>query len=114
VGDDLQAAQREERKSWQLDCGVINGQRVQISFKTKCEAEVELVSRRADMKRTGHHGLALTDDERVRYFSLRDRLGAVGATFEEAFDYFLSHARPARGPPGCWRCPRRSGRKTGA
>ena len=86
---------RKRGKSWQLDCGVVNGKRVQLSFATREAASAEMAARKGELKRVGHSGFALSDEERIRVVAVLDRLEAVGATLEEAVDFFLLHARPA-------------------
>jgi integrase len=86
--------------SYQLDCGKLNGRRVQLSFEKKSDAETEMAKRKGDLHAYGHSGFALTESERSRCMAVIARLSAVGATLEEAADYFLKHARPAAGPIG--------------
>lgn len=83
--------------SWQVDCGVVSGRRVQVSYKTKDAADAELARLKGEVKRVGNMAFALTDGDRLAYVGLRERLADVGATLEQAVAFFLSHAKPARG-----------------
>lgn len=85
-------------KSYQLDCGMINGKRVQLSFKTKGEAEDEMIRRKALLRQGGHAAFSLSDAERVRFAEIRDDLAAHGATIEEAAAFWKKHAKPAKPP----------------
>lgn len=84
--------------SYQLDCGIINGRRLQESFKTKQGAEAEMFRRKAQLKHGGHVSWELSDEERLRFIAARDKLAAVGASVEQACDYYLAHAKPIKGP----------------
>ena len=70
---------------------------MQISCPSKEEAEGELARRKAELRRAGELAFSITDEERHRYVSARDRLKAVGATLDQAGDFFLLHAKPAKG-----------------
>jgi len=87
---------RRRGKSWQLDCGMIHGKRVQLSFSTKEAAVAEQMLRKAELLRAGHAAWSLSDEERIRFVAARERLSEVGATVEQAVDFFLRHSGPAR------------------
>lgn len=82
---------------WQLDLGVINGRRVQISMPSQEAAKAELVRRRAELKRGGEQAYTITDEERLRYVAAREKLEAAGGTLEAAVEFWLAHAKPAKG-----------------
>lgn len=82
---------------WMLDLGMVNGRRVRRTFTTKEEAQAELVKHKAEIRRAGHQVYDLTDDERIRYLALRDKVEAAGGTIEEAVEFWLAHAKPAKG-----------------
>lgn len=84
--------------SWQLDCGKINGRRVQINFKTKEAAEAEKISRTAELKLHGASAFQLSGEDRVRMVVARDKLGAAGASIEDAVSFYLKHAKPVGEP----------------
>jgi integrase len=85
------------KTGWQLDLGLVNGKRMQISCASKEDAEGELARRKAELRRAGELAFSITDEERHRYVACRDRLKAVGASLEQAVDFFLLHAKPAKG-----------------
>jgi site-specific recombinase XerD len=87
---------RPRGKSWQLDLGKVAGKRVQLSFATKGAAEAEMRLRTAALRQSGHLLYEMSDAERIKYLDQRARLAEVGATVEEAVNYFLQHARPGR------------------
>lgn len=86
------------KKGWQLDCGIINGRRVQIAFETKDAAEDEMMRRKEKLRESGHQAFTLTDAERVTFAALRDRLLQHGASMTEAVEFYLKHARPVKEP----------------
>jgi integrase len=83
---------------WQLDCGMVNGKRLQLAFETKDQADGEKTRRLAELKRGGELAFAITDEERLRYIAVRDKLAVAGATIEQACEYYIRHAKPLRGP----------------
>lgn len=85
------------RFTWQVDVGIVNGKRLQLTFKTKQEAEDELFRRKNELRRTGQLGANLTDEDRLSYASAKEQLAAVGATLDDAVKFFLKHARPEKG-----------------
>lgn len=82
------------KTSWQLDCGMVNGRRVQINFKTKSAAETERIARADEMKRHGAAAFELTHEDRLRMTIAREKLKDAGAGIEEAVEFFLKHAKP--------------------
>lgn len=82
---------------WQLDLGVINGRRVQISMPSAEAAKAEMVRRRAELKRGGEQVYTITDEERLRYLAAKAKLEAGGGTLEQAVEFWLAHAKPAKG-----------------
>lgn len=87
---------RKRGKSWQLDCGMVNGRRVQLSFETKDGAQAEMALRKEKLKNSGHQGFALTDEMRIRVSVQLDRLEAAGSTIEQAVDFYMVHAKPRK------------------
>ncbi len=82
---------------WMLDLGMVNGRRVRRTFTTKEEAQAELVKHKAEIRRAGHQVYDLTDDERIRYLALRDKVEAAGGKIEDAVEFWLAHAKPVKG-----------------
>lgn len=77
------------RVKWQLDLGVINGHRSQTYFDTKEAAQGELIAARAKRNAHGAAALSFTNAERICFVTARDRLVEVGATIEQAVEFFL-------------------------
>lgn len=82
---------------WQLDLGKIAGKRDQKSYSTKGDADAALAIKKAELKRGGEVAFSMTDEERLIYVKLRDKLAVSGATIDQAVDFYLLHARPAKG-----------------
>jgi integrase len=80
--------------AWQLDCGILNGQRVQLSFESKAEADAEMARRKAALRASGASAFLLSDAERMEFVRARERLAEVGADISQAVDFFLLHAKP--------------------
>ena len=76
--------------AWQLDCGEVNGRRVQLSFATKQAAEAERAARARKLHTHGHAAFELSEEERIRFAAARDRLAKAGASIEQAVDHYLA------------------------
>lgn len=77
---------RRRKNSWQLDYGIVDGRRRQRSFPTREAALREMnrvLSESAPVILSGH-------DQR-RFAVAAHRLGEVGATIEQAVEFFLAH-----------------------
>ena len=85
-------------RSWQLDCGWLNGKRVQLSFKTKADAEDEMAKRKALLRESGHQAFTLSDADRVLFAQIRDDLKKHGGTIQKAAAFWMKHAKPAKAP----------------
>lgn len=84
--------------TWQLDCGVVNGRRVQIACSTREDAEAEMARRKSELRKLGEQAFAMTDEDRLSFMIAAKKLRAVGATIEEAVEFFMKHAkRPVGG-----------------
>lgn len=84
------------RVTWQLDAGVIKGRRYQKLFKTKELAQMERARLKGEKLRIGNLAHEITDEERLLYTALREKLAAVGATISQAVEFFLKHAKPVK------------------
>lgn len=80
------------KRPWKLD-GYYGGRRVRLFFSSKAEAEAERTRLSKEGDEAGPQGDRLSPRERIVFAELRDRLGAVGATMEEAVGFFLEHGR---------------------
>lgn len=89
-------------KRYQLDLGtvIVDGKRrrLQTYFGTKAAAEAALDEAKKKRREHGDSAIALTDEDRIRFAAAKERLGAVNAKIEDAVDFYLKHARPAKGP----------------
>lgn len=82
--------------AYQVDFGIQNGKRDQRSFKTKSAAETALANAKQERKRFGDFAPVLSPVEAADFVTARARLAAVGASVQEAVDYFLKHAAAVR------------------
>lgn len=78
---------------WRVDLGMIAGKRVQKQFPTKAKAEAFLSSKRTEMASGGTATVAFSGEDRIAFESFKARLAALGATVDQAIDFFVS-ARP--------------------
>lgn len=81
--------------SWQLDCGLVNGKRLQVAFRTREDAENELRIRREQMLTQGTSSMMLSPYERMEMMAQHDRVIKAGGTLREAVDFYLKHVRPS-------------------
>lgn len=82
--------------AYQVDFGIQNGRRDQRSFKTKSAAETALANAKHARKRFGEMAPQLSAIEMADFVTARARLAAVGASVQEAVDYYLKHAAAVR------------------
>lgn len=82
--------------AWQVDFGVVDGRRVQRNYQSKAKADAALADARAARRRHGDLAPMLSTSEAADFLVARDRLRAVGASVQEAVDYFLRHAAAVR------------------
>ena len=80
--------------AWQADLGVVDGRRVQKSFKTKAKAEGCIEERRGELEWFGNSAVFLSDTQRADWIVAGNRLAEVGATIHQAVEFFLRHAKP--------------------
>jgi integrase len=99
---------RRRGKSWQVDCGVVNGKRVQQSFKTRAEAEAWGKMKQEEFGNIGAAAFELTTRQRfdaIEALSLLSQalglepsqLPTQGTSLQVAIEYYLRHARPEGG-----------------
>lgn len=84
------------KRRWECDLGVVGGKRRAIWFKTKGEAEARLKQEKEKLKRFGHAAYELTEADRHRFAQAQVRLAVVGASIEQAVDFYLSEHRPLK------------------
>ena len=83
---------RRPTVSWQLDAGIIGGRRIQRSFPTVEAAKAAWQELRATVKREGGDAYALPAAERARMVEAARKLADVGATVEQAVEFYMKHA----------------------
>lgn len=79
-------------ESWQLDVGIIDGKRFQRSFPTIEAARAAWKELRGTLKREGTEAVALPAADRARLVAASLKLGSIGATIEQAVDFYMRHA----------------------
>ncbi|MFH0908988.1 MAG: hypothetical protein V1929_09520 [bacterium] len=89
---------RRRGSSWQVDCGkvVVEGKvkRLQLSFKTRTEAEAEAARRRAERKAEGNAAVTLTPLQRRQALRALKILKGSGYSLVTAAEYTRDHATP--------------------
>jgi len=78
--------------SYQVDFGIVEGQRVQRSFPTKQEAREAVSQAGVARARHGHVAAALSPREMAEIVLAKDRLKITGASIAEAVDFYLANA----------------------
>ena len=77
---------------YQADLGESNGKRVQKSFATRKAAQDHVNKAKSARQKHGERAFALSSVEMADVVLARDKLAKVGATLNEAVDYYLKHA----------------------
>ena len=77
---------------YQADLGEANGKRLQKSFATRKEAQEHVNKAKAGRQKHGERAFALSSVEMADVVLAREKLASVGATLNEAVDYYLRHA----------------------
>lgn len=83
-------------KTWQLDLGLVEGRRVQRSFKTEKEAVRAMRAAQEAQARHGSMASELSGAVMAEIVVAREKLSAAGASILEAVEFYLSHARRQR------------------
>jgi len=91
----MKIVRRKGREGWQLDCGLLMGRRVRISFGSRDEAEKEMRRRRALLAAEGKAAFSLSAAEQRDYLLAVEQLAEVGATLQDAVKLYLAQ-RPAQ------------------
>lgn len=86
------------RVAWQLDLGLVDGKRKQMSYESKADAERALKGYQQQRQRHGELGSELTPGELAELIACRNRVEAAGGTLAGAVEYWLDHARRVRHP----------------
>lgn len=80
------------REGGQLDAGKIGERRVQRAFETIDEARAAMKELRETLKREGSESVTLPAADRARMVESGRKLAGIGATIEQAVDFYLKHA----------------------
>jgi integrase len=78
--------------SWQLDAGMIGEKRFQRSFPTREDAQTAWNELQRTLQREGSDAFALPAAERARMVEAARKLKSIGATIEQAVDFYMRHA----------------------
>lgn len=84
------------RTKFVLDCGIVDGRRVQLAFDSRKDAEAELRERNRRRKETGRLGHAVSPSLLARLVVAEERLRAAGISIEEAVRLALQHGKAVR------------------
>lgn len=79
--------------SWQVDFGIVEGQRVQRAFPTEKEAREAVRQAGVARARHGHVAGTLSSREMAEIVLAKDRLKITGASIAEAVDFYLANAK---------------------
>jgi integrase len=78
-------------EKWMADLGAVNGKRVQRYFPTKELAEEEVRRAKGDVREMTSQMVSLSAGEKIRFQVARDELWTMGATIEDAVNFFKKH-----------------------
>ena len=81
---------------YEADCGIVNGKRLAPWFKKRQDADDFIRAHKDKLKRHGTSALEFTEELRQRYTAAEERLRRIGATIEQAVDYFETTHKPLR------------------
>ncbi len=81
------------RTKFVVDCGIVDGKRLQLAFDARKDAEAELRSRAKMRRQTGQIGHSLSPAALARYALAEERLSEAGMSIEEAVTLALAHGR---------------------
>lgn len=77
--------------SYQADFGVVDGRRVQESFKTAGLAEAALRDARASQKRHGVAGALVSPQEMAEFLHLKEKVSGLGVSFLQVVAFYQQH-----------------------
>lgn len=83
--------------TWQLDLGLVEGRRVQRSYRTEKEAVRAMRAAQEAQQRHGAMASELSGSVMAEIVLAREKLAEAGATISEAVAFYLQHARRMRG-----------------
>lgn len=76
---------------WLADLGLVGGKRIRKQFTSKGAAQTFLRSKRTEKSDGGSALLGFSDDDRLQYAALTEKLARLGATLGQAVEFFLEH-----------------------
>lgn len=79
--------------TWQLDLGLVEGRRVQRSYRTEKEAVRAMRAAQEAQQRHGAMASELSGSVMAEIVLAREKLAEAGATISEAVAFYLQHAR---------------------
>jgi len=84
--------------SWQVDYGVVDGERKRVSFEDRAAAERALSQARDARRRLGALGVTASPVEMAEFVTARERLRESGATIAQAVEFFMEHGLRVKSP----------------
>jgi integrase len=88
----MRIRKRSDRDSWLLDCGLLHGRRVQLTYKSRAEAEAEKKRREKLLRDEGKAAFQLSSAEQAACLRAIEQLREVGASLDDAVRYYLLSA----------------------
>ena len=79
-----------------VDMGKIDGKRKQRVFTVRSEADEFLEKQKNLKKNHGEAALSLSPSTALRYAAVEERLATVGASIEQAADYYIANHKPVK------------------
>jgi len=76
----MRIRKRSDRDSWLLDCGLLHGRRVQLTYKSRAEAEAEKKRREKLLRDEGKAAFQLSSAEQAACLRAIEQLREVGAS----------------------------------
>jgi len=84
--------------SWQLDYGVINGERRRVAFLDRAAGERALALARDARRRLGTMGVAASPVEMAEFLAVKERLRASGTSILEATEFYMQNGLRVKNP----------------
>lgn len=75
--------------SWQIDYGIVDGERKRVSFEDRAEAERALSAARESKKKLGALGVTASPLEMAEFLAVKERLRESGTSILEATEFFM-------------------------
>lgn len=75
--------------SWQLDYGIVDGERKRVSFDDLAEAEKALATAKEAKKKLGALGVTASPVEMAEFLAVKERLRESGTSILEATEFFM-------------------------